>query len=182
VKTLNRFIVTALLTLFATQTLALDFTQATKDTTFVLSDANKKIQVTFDQFALFIDWSMHLKNESGKEIDSVTFERTTGVVPSSVQEVSIKNVIDYYPTLYKTWDLIFTEDTINKIKADGGKKFTLTTYYAPSSTYQGSFIRAHDEWLPQRTLNICWEGCGKLTNTFISTLPSPIKMPPNRRQ
>jgi hypothetical protein len=107
VKTLNRFIVTALLTLFATQTLALDFTQATKDTTFVLSDANKKIQVTFDQFALFIDWSMHLKNESGKEIDSVTFERTTGVVPSSVQEVSIKNVIDYYPTLYKTWDLIF---------------------------------------------------------------------------
>jgi hypothetical protein len=29
VKTLNRFIVTALLTLFATQTLALDFTQAT---------------------------------------------------------------------------------------------------------------------------------------------------------
>jgi hypothetical protein len=27
---------------------------------------------------------MHLKNESGKGIDSVTFERTTGVVPSSV--------------------------------------------------------------------------------------------------
>jgi hypothetical protein len=39
---LSNVIVTALLTLFATQTLALDFTQATKDTTFVLSDANKK--------------------------------------------------------------------------------------------------------------------------------------------
>jgi hypothetical protein len=44
----------------------LHFPSNNKDTTFILSDANKKIQVTFDQFALFIDWSMHLKNESGR--------------------------------------------------------------------------------------------------------------------
>jgi hypothetical protein len=64
----NRFIITVLLGLFTSQAFALDFTQATKDTKFIVSDTNNVIRVYLDNFSAMQISAIPLKNSAGTQI------------------------------------------------------------------------------------------------------------------
>ncbi|CAB5496305.1 hypothetical protein THERMOT_493, partial [Bathymodiolus thermophilus thioautotrophic gill symbiont] len=70
----NRFIVTLFCLLaVSAQTLALDFTQATKDTTYIFSDTQKTIRVTLDDYAAVTTADTKFFDEDNNQIDERGF-------------------------------------------------------------------------------------------------------------
>ncbi|CAB9543729.1 hypothetical protein BROOK1789C_1156, partial [Bathymodiolus brooksi thiotrophic gill symbiont] len=61
----NRFIITVLFGLFTSQAFALDFTQDTKNTKFIVSDTNNVIRVYLDNFSAMQISAIPLKNSAG---------------------------------------------------------------------------------------------------------------------
>ncbi|OIR25383.1 cadherin repeat domain-containing protein [Bathymodiolus thermophilus thioautotrophic gill symbiont] len=171
----NRFIIASfcLLTLSA-QTLALDFTQATKDTTYILSDTQKTIRVTLDDYAFFVSKNNRFFDENNNQIDSRTFVNESGVGTSANLPYKI-DFLEGTVNMYKTWDLTLSSYTIAIIKDQDGKKFTLQTPYKsgniPPSLFSGTSINnTESPSMLQRTLKFCWEDCGTLTITSTNNL------------
>ncbi|CAB5498614.1 hypothetical protein THERMOT_897, partial [Bathymodiolus thermophilus thioautotrophic gill symbiont] len=170
----NRFIIASFYLLaLSTQTLALDFTQAIKDTTYVLSDAQKTIRVTLDDYALLLNANNRFFDESNNKINAnefIGFGVGVGIIaPFKVKYFAGTQV------LYKTWDLTFQSSTILEIKKQGGKRFTFQTLYDTNAAIPSLFISvstngALSPLIPQRTINFCWEDCGTLTITSTNNL------------
>ncbi|AYQ56272.1 hypothetical protein MS2017_0533 [Bathymodiolus thermophilus thioautotrophic gill symbiont] len=179
----NRFIITlfCLLTLSA-QTLALDFTQVTKNTTYILSDTQKTIRVTLDDYALAVDRDNRFFDENNNQIALHGFVSRSGVGTSITTHLKLGS-IDYTLPFYKTWDLTLEPATIAIIKDQGGKRFTMQTYYESDQPIPSAFIGAsindtESPSMPQRTINLCWESCpvpATLTITSTNTFPANEK-------
>ncbi|MBA5249779.1 MAG: cadherin repeat domain-containing protein, partial [Gammaproteobacteria bacterium] len=170
--TLTRLILATCSLVLSAQSLALDFTQTTKNTNFILNDTNKTIRVTLDDFAVYLPTNLTFHNSSGTEIDKRTLASYAGVGTSEVRNnIRASNSNIGEATVYKTWDLTLNDNTINIIKADSSKIFTLTTIYRtnPNQVPRGNFLINDNEWLPQRTLTLCWENCN-LAITSTDTL------------
>ncbi|OJA03503.1 hypothetical protein, partial [Bathymodiolus thermophilus thioautotrophic gill symbiont] len=180
----NRFIIASfcLLTLSA-QTLALDFTQATKDTTYILSDTQKTIRVTLDDYALILGQNNRFFDENNNQIALGDFGSKSGVGAYITAHLKLGSLNYYDIPFHKAWDLTFHPSTIEAIKNQGGKRFTMQTFYediqvSPSMFVGVSINDTESPSMPQRTINLCWESCpvsATFTITSTNTFPANEK-------
>ncbi len=101
----NRFIITVLFGLFTSQAFALDFTQATKDTKFIVSDTNNVIRVYLDNFSAMQISAIPLKNSAGTQIlftHMFVASASNGVGDSSDELIKLGHItLQETTTLYK---------------------------------------------------------------------------------
>ncbi|OJA03557.1 cadherin repeat domain-containing protein, partial [Bathymodiolus thermophilus thioautotrophic gill symbiont] len=182
-NTFNRFIIASFYLLaLSAQTLALDFTQVTKNTTYILSDTQKTIRVTLDDYALVVNKNNRFFDENNNQIALHRFDDRSGVGTSITAHLK-SGSNDYDFPFYKTWDLTLHSSTIAVIKNQGGKRFTIKTHYNSSGVYKSLFYGAsingaESPFIPQRTINLCWESCpvpATLTITSTNTFSANEK-------
>jgi hypothetical protein len=105
----NRFIITVLFGLFTSQAFALDFTRATKDTKFIVSDTNNVIRVYLDNFSAMQISAIPLKNSAGTQIlftHMFVASASNGVGDSSDELIKLGHItLQENTTLYKIWDV-----------------------------------------------------------------------------
>ena len=169
-NTFNRFIVTPFcLLVLSIQALAIDFTQATKDTNYIISDTQDTIRVTFDGYALsYLDISDTVYFDENNNILITSVLDQTGVDAAVISTMKFEN-FEYTTATHKVWDLIIDYWTLKKMREHGGKRFTLQTYNG-GAVAGASINGALSDDMPQRTLNLCWEDCGVLAITSTNTL------------
>lgn len=164
---IKNLLISLLLLALSAQVFALDLTQATKDTRFILSDSNKTLRLTFDTWAISLYGPDNsVKNSAGVEINSSIFVRGTGVGASDKANLIVNGLNFGEQYFFKTIDFVLDGDTIDAIKNNKGKDFTLTTGYDASATISSVAIGQADDTatLPATTLTLCWIECSDPAN------------------